>query len=53
MVLSDTESRVIGASAGFQWTDSSDASVEELLGHADEALYEVKRENRGHFREWR
>lgn len=53
VVLSDTESRVIGASAGFQWTDSSDASVEELLGHADEALYEVKRENRGHFREWR
>ncbi len=52
VALSDTESRVIGASAGFQWTDSPDASVAELLSHADEALYGVKRENKGHFREW-
>ncbi len=51
-VLSDTEIRIIGASAGFQWTDSPDASVAALLSHADEALYEVKRENKGHFREW-
>lgn len=51
--LSDTESRVIGASSGFQWTDASNISVAELLSHADEALYEVKREQKGHFREWR
>lgn len=52
VALSDTESRVIGTSAGFQWTDSPEASVAELLSHADEALYEVKRESKGHFREW-
>ena len=52
VTLPGTEPRVISASAGFQWTDSSDISVAELLSHADEALYEVKRENRGHFREW-
>lgn len=52
VVLSDTEIRIIGASAGFQWTDSPDASVAALLSHADEALYEVKRENKGYFREW-
>lgn len=48
-VLSDTESRVIGVSAGYQWTDSPDASVAEMLSRADEALYEVKRGNKGHF----
>lgn len=52
VVLSDTETRIIGASAGFQWTESPDASVAVLLSYADEALYEVKREHKGYFREW-
>ncbi len=50
--LSDTETRIISASSGYQCTDSPDSSVAELLSHADEALYEVKRKTRGRCVEW-
>lgn len=50
--LSDTEERVISASAGFAWTDDKNAEISELLGRADEALYEVKRDTKGTFGEY-
>jgi len=50
--LSDTESRTISASCGFAWTTDPGASVAELLSHADEALYERKREEKGHYAEY-
>ena len=52
ILLSDTESRAISASAGYAWTDNADAEIAELLRHADEALYEVKRDTKGTYREY-
>lgn len=52
IVLSDTEIRTISASAGYAWTDNADAEIAELLSHADEALYEVKRDTKGNYREY-
>lgn len=52
VVLSDTETRTISASAGFAWTGDAKASVSELLSQADEALYEVKRDTKGTFGEY-
>ncbi len=48
--LSDTETRIISASAGFAWTNSADSEIAALLSHADEALYEVKRDTKGTYR---
>ena len=48
--LSDTETRIISASAGFAWTNSPDSEIAALLSHADEALYEVKRDTKGTYR---
>lgn len=42
----------IRASSGFAWTGNPKESLEELLGHADEALYEVKRKEKGGFGEY-
>jgi diguanylate cyclase (GGDEF)-like protein len=50
VALSDTQTRVISASAGFAWTDNNKADISELLNHADEALYEVKKETKGTYR---
>ncbi|MCI9526989.1 MAG: diguanylate cyclase [Lachnospiraceae bacterium] len=50
--LSETESRVISASAGFAWTSDTDTDISELLSHADEALYEVKRDTKGTYGEY-
>lgn len=50
--LSDTERRTIRASAGFAWTGDADAEIAELLGRADEALYEIKRDTKGTFGEY-
>ncbi len=50
--LSETETRVISASAGFAWTSDADTDISELLSNADEALYEVKRDTKGTFGEY-
>lgn len=50
--LSETEVRIISASGGFAWTADSEDSIYELLSHADEALYEVKRETKGRYTEY-
>ena len=50
--LSETQSKSISVSSGLAWTGDSDESIYELLGHADEALYEVKRETKGHYAEY-
>ena len=50
--LSETETRVISASAGFAWTSDSNTDISELLSHADEALYEVKRDIKGTYGEY-
>ena len=51
--LSPEESRCVSASGGFACTEQAAASVEELLTHADEALYEVKRQKKGSYREYK
>lgn len=52
VVLSETESRTISASAGFAWTADNHSEVSELLVQADEALYEVKRDTKGTYGEY-
>lgn len=47
VALSDTETRVISASAGFAWTADSSEEISVLLSHADEALYEIKKTTKG------
>lgn len=53
IVLSDTETRTISASSGFAWTGDAASDITELLGRADEALYEVKRDTKGVYGEYR
>lgn len=53
IALSDTQIRVISASCGVACTDDSSVQILELLSHADEALYEVKRSKKGYFAEYR
>ncbi len=50
--LSGTEKRSISASCGFAWTDHAENSITELLAHADDALYEVKKDIKGHYAEY-
>lgn len=52
IVLSDTETRTISASSGFAWTGDAASDITELLGRADEALYEVKRDTKGVYGEY-
>lgn len=52
VMLSDTQSKAISASAGVAWTDGPDDSISELLNRADEALYEVKNSTKGTFAEY-
>lgn len=51
--LTDELSRTISASGGYAWTVDPDTDISELLGHADEALYDVKRETKGRYAEYR
>ena len=51
--LSSTESRTISASAGFAWTADSSMNITTLLNHADEALYEMKRNAKGSYEEYK
>lgn len=50
--LSGTETRSISASCGFAWTDHAGTGITELLAHADEALYEVKKDIKGRYAEY-
>jgi diguanylate cyclase (GGDEF)-like protein len=50
--MDDKEYKAISASGGFAWTRDPEESIYELLSHADEALYEVKRETKGHYTEY-
>lgn len=50
VALSETQTGTISVSAGFAWTDNNKADISELLNHADEALYEVKKETKGTYR---
>lgn len=52
VTLSDTDTKTISASCGFALTDNSKSDIEELLKHADEALYEVKRGIKGKYTEY-
>lgn len=52
VALSDTQTKVISASCGFVITDGAKCSITELLNHADEALYEVKRGTKGRYAEY-
>jgi len=51
--LSPEESRSVSASSGFVCTANPEDSIEELLNHADEALYHVKRKNKGGYEEYK
>lgn len=50
--LSETHYEIIRASAGFAWTEDPAGSMTELLSHADEALYDMKNNTKGHYREY-
>ncbi len=50
--LSDENSKTISASGGFVCTYKSDTSIEQLLSQADEALYKVKKDTKGHYGEY-
>lgn len=52
IALSPTQSRTIHASSGFACTSDSSVNIEELLCHADKALYERKRQAKGGFGEY-
>lgn len=52
VALSDTERRVISASAGFAWTSDPNETIVSLLGCADEALYQVKNTTKGTYGEY-
>lgn len=50
--LSADETKPISASCGFACTADPYSSVHELLSHADEALYDIKRETKGQYGEY-
>lgn len=52
VALSEEHLKVIDASAGFVVTGEADVGIAALLGYADEALYEVKRDVKGCYREY-
>ncbi len=52
VALSDTVSKTVSASSGFAWSDHADEDIAQLLSHADEALYEVKRKTKGRYAEY-
>lgn len=52
VALSHTHSTAISVSGGFALADTNGDSITELLSHADEALYEVKKTTRGTYKEY-
>lgn len=53
VAVSSDQVKIISVSAGYAWTDTPDMSIEDLLSHADEALYEVKRTMKGRYAEYK
>lgn len=53
LVLSDTKSITIKASGGFAWTADAKDSISDLLKHADEALYTMKKDRKGFYLEYK
>lgn len=49
VALSDELEQTISASAGYAWTEDCQIGIAELLGRADEALYEVKKDTKGNY----
>lgn len=52
VALSPSDTKIISASSGFAWTADPNTKLEELLSHADEALYEIKRHTKGCYGEY-
>ena len=52
ITLSEGQSKIISVSGGFAWTADRGSGILELLSHADEALYEMKKETKGHYTEY-
>ncbi len=52
VAVASDQVKIISVSAGYAWTDTPDISIEDLLAHADEALYEVKRTLKGRYAEY-
>ncbi len=52
VMLSGIESKKISASAGFVWTGPADCDISELLSRADEALYQMKKDTKGYYKEY-
>ena len=50
--LSQTDTITISASSGFAWTNDQTAQITDLLAHADEALYHVKKTIKGRYAEF-
>lgn len=48
--LADTDTRVISVSSGFVCTYDATDDIDELISHADEALYNVKENSKGTYR---
>ena len=42
MMVSEYEARVISASSGYAWTKDVEAEISDLLGCADQTLYDAK-----------
>lgn len=53
LVLSDTKSITIKASGGFAWTADTKDNISDLLKHADEALYTMKKDRKGFYLEYK
>lgn len=53
LVLSDTKSITIKASGGFAWTADAKDNISDLLKHADEALYTMKKDRKGFYLEYK
>lgn len=52
VMLTDTESSFISVSCGYALAEKQGDSVTKLLGHADEALYDVKRSTKGRYAQY-
>lgn len=52
IALSPAQTRIIRASCGFALADNNQKNISELLSHADQALYEVKRGGKGTYGEY-
>lgn len=49
VAVSEDHSKIISVSGGFALAHDPDIGIEDLLAKADEALYEIKRTDKGHY----